>query len=324
MNSKKIIAILQQLNGHKKLIVGYNDIESKTLRQLLCIVNYSICLNYTDPKKLSSYDSATFLRTDLVELEETIPDGTCGYQALGLFLGISWLDVLQMVSTIWGESGRDDWRKLHHDLESCMENNLINLNCGGIDKKFWLRNEVLTALSKQQDVPILTFQKCQNFMGYVLIHVTGTTNVLYEFDILTQRFLVDIDVDSNREMILLELDPSAEHYSLLKLRSNTDENVLREVTWNIYFSARSVTHGMREARAVDSGDLALKEGTTGDDLDSIKDKVDINKENEIADDNSEDLQDNETSEDEDIELIRYPPCKQIYIYMCLMYNIRLD
>ena len=116
-------------------------------------------------KKRSSYDSATFLRTDLVELEETIPDGTCGYQALGLFLGISWLDVLQMVSTIWGESGRDDWRKLHHDLKTCMEDNVINLNCGGIDKKIWLRNEVLTALSKQQDVPILTFQKMQKLYG---------------------------------------------------------------------------------------------------------------------------------------------------------------
>jgi len=36
------------------------------------------------------------------------------------------------------------------------------------------------------------------------------------------------------------------------------------------------------------------------------------KETKKTDDNSKDLEDNETSEDEDIELIRYPPCKQIY------------
>ena len=95
---------------------------------------------------------------DSFTVTQTVPCGSCGYQALGIFLHISWVKVIEVLSHILKSCDSAEERQRGAVIEEEIDFN--NDSIVDIDKKIWLTGSDLKLLADYYKIAILLFAHC--------------------------------------------------------------------------------------------------------------------------------------------------------------------
>jgi hypothetical protein len=98
------------------------------------------------------------LFNDIYHIRETIGNGSCGYQALGMALSISWVKVLQVLSGLLKQSSSEMSKERGQAMEDEVDFN--NESLVDLDKNFWLTNDDITILALHYEIIVIAFSHC--------------------------------------------------------------------------------------------------------------------------------------------------------------------
>jgi hypothetical protein len=183
---KLIIPIAELANEHKMLISSANiNLEHSWIDLLTNWVAYDKVLDYTQyrnsPIKLVSYEEAQFIPIDMVKRIHTVPDGSCGYQAFGLALNISWMDIFRAMIELWRDSSQ------YAELANSAASEVDLDTCSNLESKYWLTSEFANMLANHFQVIVIVSMFCSKICGFIAIDVTiAESSSVFNKDILIE------------------------------------------------------------------------------------------------------------------------------------------